>query len=145
MPDEIPRGRPIKEEPGAESADATLPAFLARPEGAPVYHGLAVRSDVVVDGFTLGEITPCEDQEAGDAFIIAPDDSRAGLIWELGADYEVDGTSYDDGSGRWGVFNVVFSRPFRSHDDFIANLAGIAPRLREEWDRYRSGNAEIRR
>jgi hypothetical protein len=141
MGDDFVKGRPIHQDPGAESADAALPPFLARPQGAPVYHGFAVLSDVVVDGFTLGEITPFENAEAGDAFVIAPDDSRAGLVWELGADYEVEGTSHDDGSGRWGVFNVVFARAFASHHDFVANLAGITPRLREEWERYRSGQA----
>jgi len=39
------------------------------------------------------------------------------------------------------VFNVVFARAFITHDDFIANLGAITPRLHEEWERYRSGEA----
>jgi hypothetical protein len=59
-------------------------AFIARPEDAPVYHGFVILEDVAVDGFTLGKITdweadPCE---TGDAFVIAPDGSRAGLVWK---------------------------------------------------------------
>jgi hypothetical protein len=106
-----------------------------------VYHGFVVRDDVVVEGFTLGEITPFEGQTDGDAFVLAPDGSPAGLIWEIGSVFAVEGTSYVDGSGRWGVFGVVFERPFVSPDDYRSNLAGIVPRLREEWERFTSGRA----
>ena len=135
------QGKPLKLDPDAESSDPQKPAFLARPEGAPVYHGFVVRDEVEVDGFTLGEITPFEDQTEGDAFVLAPDGSPAGLIWELGPAYAVEGTSYVDGTGRWGVFDVVFERPFVDPEDYRTNLAGIVPRLREEWERFTSGQA----
>jgi hypothetical protein len=38
-PDWQPRGVPLSLDPEAGSADPTLPAFLARPQVAPVYHG----------------------------------------------------------------------------------------------------------
>jgi hypothetical protein len=79
------QGHPLALGPNARSASPTEPAFIARPEGAPVYHGFQVLPDVVVEGFTFGTITdfeagPCD---AGDAFVIAPDGSRAGLVWEV--------------------------------------------------------------
>jgi hypothetical protein len=52
---------------------------------APVYHGFAVLLDVAVAGFTFGkfsdfDLEPCD---AGDAFVVAPDNGRAGLVWEI--------------------------------------------------------------
>ena len=76
--DRQPKGRPLAIDPGAPSASATQPAFVARPKGAPVYHGFVVLEDVNVDGFTLGAITDFEAEptDTGDAFVIAPDGSR---------------------------------------------------------------------
>jgi hypothetical protein len=54
---EPPKGRPLALDPLGESASQTEPAFIARPAGAPVYHGFEVLSDVVVGGFTFGKIT----------------------------------------------------------------------------------------
>lgn len=78
-------GRPLSVDQTAQSSSPTEPAFVARPEGAPVYHGFVILDDVVVDGFTLGKITDWEAEpcETGDAFVIAPDGSRAGLVWEV--------------------------------------------------------------
>ena len=144
MADEPPHGLPLKLDPDAESADPSLPAFLARPKGTRAYHGFPVLDEIVADGFTLSEITPFEGADYGDAFVLAPDGSPAGLVWELGPSYAVDGTSYVDGSGRWGVFGVVFERRFRTRQDYERNLAGIVPRLREEWERFTSGEAPDR-
>lgn len=82
-----PEGRPLPLDPEAASANRDLSGFLARPEGAPVYHGFPILEDVEVDGFRLGMITDWEAEPAdsGDAFVVAPDDSRAGLVWEIGA------------------------------------------------------------
>jgi len=73
--DRQPKGRPLAIDPGAPSASATQPAFVARPKGAPVYHGFVVLEDVNVDGFTLGAITDFESEptDTGDASVIAPD------------------------------------------------------------------------
>ena len=72
--EEIQQGRPLAISQTAQSASTTEPAFAARPEGAPVYHGFVVLDDVVADGFTLGKITDWEAEpcETGDAFVIAP-------------------------------------------------------------------------
>jgi hypothetical protein len=75
------RGRRLAIHPIAASASQSELAFIARPAGAPVYHGFAVLLDVAVAGFTFGKISdfdlePCD---PGDAFVVAPDNSRAGL------------------------------------------------------------------
>jgi hypothetical protein len=77
-------GRPLAVDPGAQSASPTEPAFVARLVGASVYHGFVVLDDVTSEGFTLGKVTdfeaePCDE---GDAFLIAPDGSRAGIVWD---------------------------------------------------------------
>src|ERR1700736_1999109 len=83
--DNMPKGRPLAIDATARSASPTEPAFIARPDGAPVYYGFVVLDDVDADGFTLGKITDWEAEpcETGDAFVIAPDGSRAGLVWEV--------------------------------------------------------------
>ena len=48
---ESPAGHPLALDPLAESGSRTEPAFIARPAGAPVYHGFEVLSDVVVGEF----------------------------------------------------------------------------------------------
>ena len=83
--DDVPKGRPLAIDVTAQSASPTEPAFITRPDGAPVYHGFVVLDDVTVDRFTLGKITdfeaePCDE---GDAFVIAPEGGRAGLVWEV--------------------------------------------------------------
>jgi hypothetical protein len=79
------QGLPLRIDEAAESADPEKPAFLARPDGAPVYHGFPILDAVEVDGFRLGMITDWEavPSDSGDAFLVAPDDSRCGLIWEV--------------------------------------------------------------
>ena len=37
--DDVPKGRPLAIDATAQSASPTEPAFVARPEDAPVYHG----------------------------------------------------------------------------------------------------------
>src|SRR5438270_14102636 len=86
------QGQPLAIDSDAKSASSTEPAFVARPTGAPVYHGFIVLEDVAIDGFTLGTITDFEAEatDSGDAFVIAPDGSRAGLVWEVSTEKYVE-------------------------------------------------------
>src|SRR5438445_2771938 len=80
-----PKGKPVAIDRSAISASPTEPAFVAPPKGAPVYHGFVVLDDVSVEGFTFGAITDFEAEpcDVGDAFVVAPDGSRAGLVWKV--------------------------------------------------------------
>jgi hypothetical protein len=123
---------------GAGAAtDPTLPAFLARPAGAPVYHGFRVLTDIVEDGFTLGVISGYDDgdSDGGDAFVIAPDDARAGLVWDVGAALTVELISEAEPE-RFGVFAVTFTEPMVDAAAARRNLAAIAPALRAQWRRW---------
>jgi hypothetical protein len=84
MTEDSQHGRPLAIAATAQTASPTEPAFVARPEGAPVDQGFVVLEDVAAGGFTLGKITDFEAEpgDEGDAFVIAPDGSRAGLVGE---------------------------------------------------------------
>ena len=52
---EPPAGRPLAVDRSARSASQSDPAFVARPAGAPIYHGFQILSDVVVGDSSLGK------------------------------------------------------------------------------------------
>jgi hypothetical protein len=135
----IPKGRPIAIDATAKSASPTKPAFIARPAGAPVYYGFVVLDDVNVDGFTLGKITDFEAEpcETGDAFVIAPDGSRAGLVWEvIDKPYFREVRSIE--TSRWGVWGVGFSLPMNSRENARRNLESILPELKLRWAEWKT-------
>lgn len=105
-----PKGRPLAIDVHARSASRAEPAFIAKPEGAPVYHGFQVLEDVVVDDFQFGKITDfeAEPSEEGDAFVVAPDNSRAGLVWEVADKVSVSQIRPVE-PGRWGVLGRFVS------------------------------------
>ena len=88
MDDEKYFSKPLLLDEQKVSSSSELPAFLSRPEGAPVYHGFVLVEETRTDGWCFGAITAFEEPEgckAGDGFVVAPDGSRAGLVWEVGA------------------------------------------------------------
>ena len=128
MTDKPQRGRPVALDDKAARASRSDPAFVARPAGAPAYHGFVVLEDVVVDGFTLGKITDFEAETCatGDGFVIAPDGSRGGLIWEVnGTRYFQEVCALD--LERWGVWSVGLPFPMTSRDNARKNLAAVLP------------------
>ncbi len=132
-------GRPLALDSEAESAQKDTPGFLARPAGAPVYHGFRTLDDVVVDGFTFGAITdfeaePCKE---GDAFVIAPDGNRAGLVWRVSDDSEFEAVC-PASEDRWGVWAVGFPFEMSSRENARLNLQAVLPKLKPEWERWRS-------
>lgn len=136
--DDMSKGRPLAIDATALSASPTEPAFIAPPEGAPVYHGFVILDDIDVDGFTLGKITdfeaePCEE---GDAFVIAPDGSRAGLVWEV-SDKPYFQEVRPIETGRWGVWGVSFRLPMNSRENARRNLESIIPDLKLRWAEWK--------
>jgi len=131
-------GRPLAVDHTAASASQSEPGFTARPPNSPVYHGFQVLSDVVIDGFTFGKITDFETEtcEYGDAFVIAPDNSRAGLVWEVSDKHYFQEICPLE-PNRWGVWGVAFSQPMTSHDNARKNLGSILPGLKKQWEEWR--------
>jgi len=138
MDETRPRGRPLAIDADAVSASRSEPAFIARPTGALVYHGFQMLEDCVVEGFTFGKITDFEAElcQEGDAFVVAPDNSRAGLVWEVADKVSVTEISRFD-PGRWGVWGVSFPHPMNSRENVRRNLELILPTLKEKWNEWR--------
>lgn len=136
--EELDRGRPLAVDPLPRSASQTEPAFIARPQGAPVYYGFQILSDVVAQGFTFGKITdfeaePCEE---GDAFVVAPDGSRAGLVWKFSSEPGFQQICPLT-AARWGVWDVSFALPMTNRDNVRKNLESILPELKIHWQEWR--------
>ncbi|MBL9172496.1 MAG: nucleoside deaminase [Verrucomicrobiales bacterium] len=130
-PDRAESGRALTLDSGAGSADPSLPAFVSRPEGAPVYHGFPVVAGSEVDGWSYGSITAfdtLEPQTEGDGFVIAPDGRRAGIAWatDTGEFYEI----LPPDPERWGVYGVRFPMPVQSRQDLITCFHEVLPQLK---------------
>jgi len=124
-------GRRILTDDGAESADPNLPAFLARPVDKPVYHGFPLIEETrTADGWCFGAITDFNDADSGDAFVVAPDGTRAGIVWDVYEKNELGEISPPE-PGRWGVYQLWFRAPVRTVEDFTRELHAWLPRLRE--------------
>ena len=132
-------GKPLRLDPNAESADPSKPAFLSRPDGAPVYHGFPIIPETELDGWVYGAISDFETDEPqteGDGFVVAPDGSRAGIVWATDTDEfcEISPPS----AGRWGVYGVRFPRPVGCLDDLVSNFRAVLPLFQK---RYRELNS----
>ncbi|HEV2270573.1 MAG TPA: hypothetical protein VGR92_14045 [Steroidobacteraceae bacterium] len=125
-------GQVAREDPSAVSARPDLPAFLARPAGAPAYYGFPLLPNSERDGYVFGAITrPRTGTSAswGDAYVVAPDGSRAGIVWVTKG--PVTEVVLPPGPGRWGVYQFCFEQPVESDAELIRNLHAILPRLKE--------------
>lgn len=123
-------GRTILQDPNADSCEAGKPAFLARPEGEPVYYGFPLVEETLTDGCGFGAITAFEDPdgcECGDGFVVAPDGSRAGLVWEVGESPTCEICAPDD--SRWGVYAVSFPKVVRTVGDLVECFRSALPEL----------------
>jgi hypothetical protein len=130
------RGRPLRIDPAAVSAESGSPAFVSPPAGSPAYHGFRVLDDVEVDGFKWGMITDfeAEPDDDGDAFVVAPDNRRAGLVWTVSDQVSFTVLVVPD-ENRWGVYGVSFPNKMDSRENARENLELLLPRLREAWER----------
>jgi hypothetical protein len=140
-PDWHPQGKPLRLDPEAASADPSLPAFLARPEDAPVYHGFPLLEETrTPDGWCFGTISDYDCPEGrnwGDAFVVAPDNSRAGVIWHVGPP-EVDVTS-PPAEDRWGVYTLGFARAVHDRRELVEQLQAWLPELRRRHAEWKEG------
>ena len=133
------KSHPIQQDLSAVSADPCLPAFLARPEGSPIYHGFDIISESETDGWTYGAISGYETSEPeteGDGFVITPDGKRAGIAWATDTPdfYEI----LPPNESRWGVYGVRFPKPVRSKQDLIDCFRHVLPLLKKRYKEIRN-------
>jgi len=131
-------GHSIRIDPAATSSSSTAPAFIARPPNAPVYYGFPILEDSLTDGWRLGVISNPSDAADGDyldGFVVAPDGSRAGLVWERGVTEirEVLAPT----ANRWGVYSVPLPLGVDGDDDLIAAFRQLLPQLKPLWTKAR--------
>src|SRR5882672_7536117 len=103
-------GQWLRADPEAQSTNPDLPAFIAKPADAPVYYGFPLLANSERDGFVFGTITEpsCRSPtEWGDAYVVAPDGSRAGIIWSTTGE-EAAQMVMPPEPGRWGVYGFRF-------------------------------------
>jgi hypothetical protein len=120
------KGQPLRLDEKTASADQDLPAFIARPPNAPVYHGFPLLKDSERDGFGFGTITGpngVEPAEWGDAFVVAPNGSRAGIVWQIGKGEP--SAICEPGEGRWGVYGFHFEGPIATEAQLVEHLHSI--------------------
>jgi len=133
-------GKAILQDENAISSDASLPAFVGRPAGAPVYHGFPLIPETECDGWIFGAITDFNDPagcEFGDAFVQAPDGSRAGIVWEVGQGEFSEVCKPEP--GRWGVWAVWFDSPVRNVEDFARAMQSVLPWVKEKYSEVSGG------
>jgi len=121
----------VRVDESAESAQPELPAFLAPPKNAPAYHGFPLLDGSELEGFKFGAITEpngAEPASWGDAFVVAPDGSRAGIVWQ--AKGKPTPVVCAPSPGRWGVYAFRFTEPIRSEQDLVRNLHSVLPQLK---------------
>ena len=136
------KSKSLKLDDTAAPASPELPAFLSRPEGAPIYHGFPIVPETLTDGWCFGAITEYASADgcnSGDAFVVAPDGSRAGLVWEVGEGEPSEILKPDD--LRWGVYAICFPRAIRTTDDLVACFRAVLPRLQKIYEKVRNHTA----
>ena len=124
-------GKPVRLDASALSASPDLPAFLSAPGGAPVYHGFPIVEETRIDGWVFATISDYVDINGcdwGDAFVIAPDGTRAGIVWQVD-DFEPQVVCPPEKS-RWGVYAFAYPTPIRTTADFVKMCHSFLPELR---------------
>jgi hypothetical protein len=124
-------GKPLRLDPSAATASPDLPAFLARTSGAPVYHGFGIVEESRIDGWVFGTISDYVDPEGcewGDAFVVAPDGTRAGIVWQVD-EFEPQVVLPPE-PHRWGVYAFAYPTPICTTEDFVRMCHSFLPELR---------------
>jgi hypothetical protein len=103
---------------------------MNRPPGSPVYYGFPIVNETLTDGWRLGSVTAFEDPLGcthGDAFVVAPDGTRAGITWEVGTAALKEVVPPD--AERWGVYAVSFPSSVHNVEDLAKCFRAVLPEL----------------
>jgi glycine/D-amino acid oxidase-like deaminating enzyme len=117
-------------------------SFRGWPKGSPAYSTFPVVPESETDSWFYGAITEFIDPAGcadGDGYVIAPDGSRAGLVWDVGTGEPCEISPPD--KERWGVYQVWFPQPIRSIDDLVSNFRAVLPQLKQIHARVHSDPA----
>jgi hypothetical protein len=101
------------------------------------YETWPVIEEATTDGWRFGTAMSFVGKQWGDAFVEAPDGSRAGLVWVVGESPLA--TLLPAEPDRWGVYRVSFPRAMASVQDLVANFASVLPQLKSAYEAVRRG------
>jgi hypothetical protein len=73
--------------------------------------------------------------DGGDAFVVAPDGSRAGLVWEVGTGALQEILPPD--AERWGVYAIFFPHATRTIHDLVSAFRAVLPQLKAKYAEVR--------
>jgi hypothetical protein len=96
-----------------------------------VYHGFPLLENSEREGFIFGTITEpngAEPADWGDAFVVAPNGARAGIVWRIGQGEP--SVVCEPGAGRWGVYCFHFAGPIATEAELVEHLHSILPVLK---------------
>jgi hypothetical protein len=130
-------------DPQAE-IDRSKPPFVAAPAGSKPYYGHPLLEFTRFEGWCLGVVTDpfeadCESGcTIGDAFVEAPDGTRAGLVWTVDFAPRLTVLSLPD-SNRWGVFHFTATQPIATMEQLRDAFVFILPTLKNLRLRYQAG------
>ena len=103
------------------------------PPASP-YAGCPILPGPAREGFRIGLVTDlCQfGGYQGDAFIVAPDLSCAGLIWEVARTPRL-GLVAPASPERWGIWEATVAGPILAAGDLLQLLDALLPHLRPAW------------
>jgi hypothetical protein len=117
--------------------------------GLQPYYGHPLLEETRIEGWCLGAVTDpfepdCEKGcTIGDAFVQAPDGSRAGLVWEFHEE-PMFAVLCEPDLGRWGVFHFTVSHPIAEMDDLRDAFTAMLPVLKLLYERFHPKVEELK-
>ena len=129
----VESSKPLLVDPNAKSASPDAPPFIAPPASAPTYYGFPIVPESETDGWYYGAITQFIELNGckyGDGYVVAPDGTRAGLVWEVG--YKGFQEICKPTPDRWGVYAVGFNRSIKTNEDLVFNFRQLLPELKRK-------------
>ena len=90
----------------------------------------------IVDGFEMGMFVSYDD--CGDAWVLAPDGSPCGLIWQTGDPSYFRLSIPAQPGGRWGTFAVQLPLPLTTDLEAADFLRALLPDLIPHWQAWKA-------
>lgn len=98
-----------------------------------IYHGYPVISATACNGWYFGALSDSETgailDTSGDGYVVAPDGSRADLLWQIGFGDLTQVLPPD--AERWGVYAVWFPKPITTVEDLVFGFRFALPDLQK--------------
>jgi hypothetical protein len=90
---------------------------------------------------TISEPDCPEGRDWGDAFVVAADGNRAGIIWEVGSPGMEVSISPEKDQDRWGVYKLGFARLVHDEEGLVEQLQEWLPELRRVYLKWQAGRS----